>query len=151
MLVPRRSSVDEAQCILAKAEVPIRSRELRTRAPEAGVKYRGIGLSGQMHGAVIRNSADTPLRRAILWNDGCAGRQCAEIAKAAPEIAELAGIEPMPGFLAPKLLCLPHWEPQHFRSTAPPFTSPMAVDTAADGADVTVATNNVQAGEISCQ
>lgn len=29
-----------------------------------------IGLAGQMHGATVLDSADRPLRPAILWNDG---------------------------------------------------------------------------------
>ena len=31
---------------------------------------RGIGLSGQMHGATLLDADDRPLRPAILWNDG---------------------------------------------------------------------------------
>ncbi len=30
----------------------------------------GIGLSGQMHGAVLLDAKDQVLRPAILWNDG---------------------------------------------------------------------------------
>src|SRR5579859_2813442 len=33
-------------------------------------KVRAIGLSGQMHGAVLLDELDEVLRPAILWNDG---------------------------------------------------------------------------------
>src|SRR5271165_1370003 len=42
--------------------------QLRTEIALDGV--RGIGLSGQMHGAVLLDSQDRVLRPAILWNDG---------------------------------------------------------------------------------
>jgi len=37
---------------------------------------RGIGLSGQMHGAVLLDQSDAVLRPAILWNDGRSAPQC---------------------------------------------------------------------------
>jgi len=65
-----------------------------------------IGLSGQMHGAVCLGADRKPLRPAILWNDGRSAAQCAEIVEAMPEIGNVAGAIPMPGFTAPKLLWL---------------------------------------------
>ena len=38
---------------------------------------RAIGLSGQMHGAVLLDAQDRVLRPAILWNDGRSGAACA--------------------------------------------------------------------------
>ncbi|MBW2421854.1 MAG: xylulokinase, partial [Deltaproteobacteria bacterium] len=58
----------------------------------AGV--RGIGLSGQMHGATLLDAADRVLRPAILWN--------------------LA----MPGFTAPKLVWVAQHEPELFARVA---------------------------------
>jgi xylulokinase len=43
---------------------------LKHDAPQAFGAVRAIGLSGQMHGAVLLGSDDRPLRHAILWNDG---------------------------------------------------------------------------------
>ena len=37
------------------------------------------GLYGQMHGAVLLDTWDAVLRRAILWNDGRAQVECAEL------------------------------------------------------------------------
>ena len=44
-------------------------RELKTRVPRALAEVRGIGLAGQMHGAVVLDERHEVLRPAILWND----------------------------------------------------------------------------------
>jgi xylulokinase len=133
--------VDETQNVVAEAEVPIASSRPRDlwseQDPESwwsalqnavaalrAVNSRAwsatgaIGLSGQMHGAVVLDAAGKPLRPAILWNDGRASRECQELARAVPAIADLAGIEPMPGFLAPKILWLKRHEPYLFEKIA---------------------------------
>ncbi|WP_268795258.1 FGGY family carbohydrate kinase, partial [Pelomonas sp. Root1237] len=43
--------------------------KLRAAHPMAFAAVRGIGLSGQMHGAVLLGADDAVLRPAILWND----------------------------------------------------------------------------------
>ncbi len=82
---------------------------IASRNPLAGL--RGIGLSGQMHGAVCLDASDRVLRPAILWNDGRAMAECAEIERTLPTARTLAGNIAMPGFTAPKLLWLKHHEP----------------------------------------
>src|SRR5690554_5699789 len=52
---------------------------------------RGIGLAGQMHGAVCLDDADRVLRPAILWDDGRAAAECAAIEAAEPRSREIAG------------------------------------------------------------
>lgn len=71
-----------------------------------------IGLSGQMHGAVVLDHARKPIRPAILWNDGRAVQECTDIAAMVPEIGHITGVPPMPGFTAPKLLWLSRHEPE---------------------------------------
>ncbi len=71
-----------------------------------------IGLSGQMHGAVLLDQAQQPIRPAILWNDSRASAECAEMAAAVPDIGHIAGVPPMPGFTAPKLLWLSKHAPE---------------------------------------
>ena len=51
---------------------------------------RGIGLSGQMHGAVTLDAGDQVIRPAILWNDGRSAAQAARLV--APVQAMLPGI-----------------------------------------------------------
>ena len=75
---------------------------------------RGIGLSGQMHGATLLDSRDRVLRPAILWNDGRSGRECMELEAAVPELGALAGNRAMPGFTAPKLAWIRRHEPEVF-------------------------------------
>lgn len=43
-------------------------------ADPAAVK--GLGISGQMMGAVMLDADGVPLRRAILWNDGRTTEAC---------------------------------------------------------------------------
>jgi xylulokinase len=81
-------------------------------------KVRGIGLSGQMHGATLLDKQHRALRPAILWNDGRSALQCAELERAIPDMTKITGNRAMPGFTAPKLLWVRHHEPQIFADTA---------------------------------
>jgi len=75
---------------------------------------RGIGLSGQMHGATLLDAADRVLRPAILWNDGRSAEDCAELERLEPEVRRITGNLVMPGFTAPKLLWAARAEPEVF-------------------------------------
>jgi xylulokinase len=88
--------------------------QLRAAHPAAFAAVRAIGLSGQMHGAVLLDAADTVLRPAILWNDGRCHAECAELEAAAPRLHDIAGNLAMPGFTAPKLLWVRKHEPELF-------------------------------------
>ena len=78
---------------------------------------RGIGLSGQMHGATLLDETDRPLRPAILWNDGRSGAECAALESLVPELATITGNRAMPGFTAPKLLWVRRHETEIFSRT----------------------------------
>jgi xylulokinase len=131
--------VDERQTAVAEADVPLQvSRphdlwseqdpeiwwdavqsaldQLRTQSPSALPEIRGIGLSGQMHGAVLLDENDLPLRPAILWNDGRSFREAQELGTKHPELSHTMGVIPMPGFTAPKLVWLARHEPEIFRA-----------------------------------
>jgi xylulokinase len=84
---------------------------LANAAPGAFARVGGIGLSGQMHGAVLLGADDRPLRPAILWNDGRAHTDAADLAATRPDLALRLGVKPMAGFVAPKLLWLARHEP----------------------------------------
>ena len=58
---------------------------------------------------------DRVLRPAILWNDGRAMAECAEIEAAFPRAREVAGNIAMPGFTAPKIAWLRKHEPEVYR------------------------------------
>ncbi|RST54648.1 xylulokinase [Variovorax sp. DXTD-1] len=92
--------------------------ELRDAYPDALRAVRGIGLSGQMHGATLLDAAGEVLRPAILWNDGRSGAQCQALTRAVPRLGEIAGNLAMPGFTAPKLLWVREHEPEIFARVA---------------------------------
>ncbi|HEX4898076.1 MAG TPA: FGGY family carbohydrate kinase, partial [Candidatus Limnocylindrales bacterium] len=48
-------------------------------AGAGGADVEAVGLTGQMHGAVLLGAGDEVLRPAILWNDQRTGEQCDEI------------------------------------------------------------------------
>lgn len=82
------------------------------------VGVRAVGLSGQMHGAVLLDEAGDVLRPAMLWNDGRSGAQCEALTKAVPALTQIAGNLAMPGFTAPKLLWVQEHEPEVFQRVA---------------------------------
>ena len=85
---------------------------LRAAHPAEFARVRGVGLSGQMHGAVLLGEDDDVLRPAILWNDGRSHAECDELTTAAPRLHAIAGNLAMPGFTAPKLLWVRKHEPR---------------------------------------
>ena len=87
---------------------------LREAHPLAFGKVRGIGLSGQMHGAVLLDARHQVLRPAILWNDTRASQECVQMMDELPTASQLAGSLLMPGFTAPKLRWLASHEPDVF-------------------------------------
>jgi xylulokinase len=92
-------------------------RELKSSVPRALADVRGIGLSGQMHGAVVLDECKELLRPAILWNDTRASAQCVELEAREPRSRHITGNLAMPGFTAPKLLWLRAHEPDVFAQT----------------------------------
>jgi xylulokinase len=92
----------------------------RLRADKARelAAVRAIGLSGQMHGAVLIDADDAVLRPAILWNDGRSALECDVLTAALPTLSQVTGNVAMPGFTAPKLLWLRTNEPACFERVA---------------------------------
>lgn len=86
---------------------------LKQAHPKELAAVKGIGLSGQMHGATLLDESDTVLRPCILWNDT---RSHAEAAKldADPQFRALTGNIVFPGFTAPKLVWVKNNEPDIF-------------------------------------
>lgn len=91
--------------------------KLRSQAPAAFAAVKAIGLSGQMHGAVLLDKHNRVLRPAILWNDLRSVAECDTLTQAAPGLHTLAGNLAMPGFTAPKLLWVARYEPDIFAAT----------------------------------
>ncbi|TKW66414.1 MAG: xylulokinase [Paracoccus denitrificans] len=85
--------------------------ELRGAHDLSGVQ--GIGLSGQMHGAVTLDKGDKVIRPAILWNDTRSHAQAARL-DADPDFRAITGNIVFPGFTAPKLVWMAENEPAAF-------------------------------------
>lgn len=83
------------------------------RAHEAFARVACIGLSGQMHGAVLLGDDNRVLYPAILWDDS---RAIAEAEQLGAGFADVTGSLPMAGLTAPKLLWLQQHEPEVFKA-----------------------------------
>src|SRR5688500_3479658 len=72
-----------------------------------------IGLTGQMHGAVLLDAAGRVLRPAILWNDQRTAAECDAIRAAlgAERLIAITGNDALTGFTAPKLVWVRDHEP----------------------------------------
>ncbi|QUJ76852.1 xylulokinase [Sulfitobacter albidus] len=91
--------------------------DLRARAPEGFAALKGIGVSGQMHGATLLDANDRPLRPAMLWNDGRSAAECA-VLEARADFRGIGGNIVMAGFTAPKLEWVRTHEPEIFAKIA---------------------------------
>jgi len=91
-----------------------------TAAGVDGGDVDAVGLAGQMHGAVLLDSADVPLRPAILWNDQRTAAECDEIRERVgmPRLVEITGNDALTGLTAPKLLWVRRHEPETWARVA---------------------------------
>ncbi|WFR94641.1 xylulokinase [Rhizobium tumorigenes] len=90
---------------------------LKAAHPNELSAVRGIGLSGQMHGATLLDAADKVLRPCILWNDTRSHVEAAAL-DADPRFRALTGNIVFPGFTAPKLAWVARHEPEIFAKVA---------------------------------
>ncbi|WP_106795906.1 xylulokinase [Rhizobium sp. H4] len=90
---------------------------LKAKHPKELAAVRGIGLSGQMHGATLIDAADKVLRPCILWNDTRSHVEAAAL-DADPRFRALTGNIVFPGFTAPKLAWVRKHEPDVFAKVA---------------------------------
>jgi len=129
--------IDDAQAVLAEASAPLtvaRPYEgWSEQSPAAWIaaaesvmdalsayglsKVRGIGLSGQMHGATLLDASDEVLRPCILWNDTRSHEEAAEL-DGDPLFRRVTGNIVFPGFTAPKLLWVRRQEPRIWEKVA---------------------------------
>ncbi|WP_105400096.1 xylulokinase [Neorhizobium sp. T7_12] len=90
---------------------------LKAKFPKELAAVKGIGLSGQMHGATLLDSEDKVLRPCILWNDTRSHQEAAAL-DANPIFRKLTGNIVFPGFTAPKLVWVAKNEPDIFAKVA---------------------------------
>src|ERR1700734_2573509 len=92
--------------------------DIASGAGKALGAVKAVGFSGQMHGAVLLDRADKPVRPAILHNDGRAFLEAEELARDYPDLAQVVGVKPMPSFTGPKLKWIAQHEPERRRLVA---------------------------------
>jgi xylulokinase len=107
---PGWSEQDPAHWIRACEEAVAGLKEAHPRALAA---VKGIGLSGQMHGATLLDASDAVLRPCILWNDTRSFAEAAAL-DADPRFRAITGNIVFPGFTAPKLVWVRNNEPEIF-------------------------------------
>ena len=88
-------------------------KELRENFPNEISKLQSIGVAGHMHGAVLLDRLQKPIRPCILWNDTRSHIE-AESLDSQERVRELSGNIVFPGFTAPKLLWVKNNEPELF-------------------------------------
>lgn len=87
--------------------------ELKASHPKELAAVKGIGLSGQMHGATLLDGSDNVLRPCMLWNDTRSFKEAAAL-DADPRFRKLTGNIVFPGFTAPKVVWVRNNEPDTF-------------------------------------
>ncbi|RDJ08765.1 xylulokinase [Rhizobium grahamii] len=90
---------------------------LKAKHPRELAAVKGIGLSGQMHGATLLDADDKVLRPCILWNDTRSYVEAAAL-DSDPRFRKLTGNIVFPGFTAPKLAWVAKHEPAIFAKVA---------------------------------
>ncbi|MBY5745355.1 xylulokinase [Rhizobium leguminosarum] len=90
---------------------------LKAKHPKELAAVKGIGLSGQMHGATLIDATDKVLRPCVLWNDTRSYVEAAAL-DADPRFRALTGNIVFPGFTAPKLAWIEKHEPDVFAKIA---------------------------------
>ena len=100
-------AVDAIRSVLATTGVP-------------GGDVVAIGLTGQMHGAVLLDDDGLVLRPAILWNDQRTAEACDAIRAAVglERLISITGNDALTGFTAPKLVWVRDHEPDVWRRIA---------------------------------
>lgn len=77
---------------------------------------KGIGLAGQMHGAVVLDKNNKVLRRAIIWCDQRSVAECAQITSLVgrEKLLEITANPALTGFTASKIIWIKNNEPHIF-------------------------------------
>ena len=129
--------IDDSQTVLAEATAPLSVQRPQDGWSEQSASdwiaaaesvmdqlavhglgsVRGIGLSGQMHGATLLDASDNVLRPCILWNDTRSHEEAAELDED-PLFRRVTGNIVFPGFTAPKLMWVQKHEPALWEKVA---------------------------------
>jgi len=80
---------------------------------------KGVGLSGQMHGAVLLDRDNRVLRRAIIWCDQRSSAECEQITSLVGKerLVQITANPALTGFTASKVMWVKNNEPHIFEKT----------------------------------
>lgn len=86
-------------------------------AAQEPIRWKGIGLTGQMHTTVATDEVGTPLRPAILWSDQRTGIYVERLKReyGVNELMKITGNAPLTNFSALRLLWMRDEEPNLYR------------------------------------
>lgn len=95
---------------------------LRQVLTESGIDpsgVKGIGLSGQMHGAVLLDKDNKVIRKSIIWCDQRSFRECEQITSliGKERLVEITANPALTGFTAAKVMWVKNNEPEIFEKT----------------------------------
>ena len=93
-------------------------RRVLSSGAAAPADVRAVGLSGQMHGAVLLDDAGVAVRPAIIWCDQRTDEQCRWLTGhvGATRLVELVSNPALTGFTLPKLLWVRDHEPSVWKT-----------------------------------
>ena len=88
--------------------------DLLARPALRGADVTALGLTGQMHSAVFLDADGVAVRPALMWSDGRAGAEAAEIEERIPrsDLVALTGNRSNVSFTAPKIMWVARHEPE---------------------------------------
>ena len=77
---------------------------------------KGIGLSGQMHGLVMLDAENRPIRKSIIWCDQRTAKEVVEITDkvGAERLIDITANPAITGFTAAKIMWVKNNEPQNY-------------------------------------
>ncbi len=91
-------------------------REVLSKSGINAAEVKGIGLSGQMHGAVLLDREYKVLRKAIIWCDQRSAAECEQITSliGKERLIEITANPALTGFTASKVMWVKNNEPEIF-------------------------------------
>jgi len=93
--------------------VCITIKEVINKSGITADEIKGVGLSGQMHGAVLLDKNNSVLRKAIIWCDQRSSAECDQITEAIGKerLIQITANPALTGFTASKVMWVKNHEP----------------------------------------
>lgn len=91
-------------------------KEVINRSGISSGDIKGVGLSGQMHGAVLLDRDNHVLRKAIIWCDQRSHKECGQITTLVgrEKLVQITANPALTGFTASKVMWVKNHEPHNY-------------------------------------